>query len=255
MPLTQFHCPSCGAGLDDPGAGATMRCPYCSTSVLVPAELIAARAAARPIPAPAAAGAVVPPIAKPASKRVLFQDDFTSPKNGWETGKQEGGVLLGYEAGAYRIWMPKDDWTWESFCDKDFGNFELEVDLARYKGPKDGEYGVTCRANDSGGYVFWISDDGYYGISKIYYAQNDDDDEYVDLGEGEKNILKPAPTFNRLKAECVGDRLAMYLNGHKVLEVSDDEFISGDVGLMVTTGESARGGLDIRFANLVIREA
>jgi len=35
----EFNCPNCGAPLDYEGSGATMRCPYCETSVMVPAEL------------------------------------------------------------------------------------------------------------------------------------------------------------------------------------------------------------------------
>ena len=39
MAAQEFNCPNCGAPLDYPGTGATMRCPYCDTSVMVPAEL------------------------------------------------------------------------------------------------------------------------------------------------------------------------------------------------------------------------
>jgi outer membrane protein assembly factor BamB/DNA-directed RNA polymerase subunit RPC12/RpoP len=35
----EFNCPNCGAPLDYPGTGATMRCPYCETSVVVPKEI------------------------------------------------------------------------------------------------------------------------------------------------------------------------------------------------------------------------
>src|SRR3972149_4772492 len=39
MPQT-FNCPNCGAPLDYPGGSeATVRCPYCNNSVIVPAEL------------------------------------------------------------------------------------------------------------------------------------------------------------------------------------------------------------------------
>jgi outer membrane protein assembly factor BamB/uncharacterized Zn finger protein (UPF0148 family) len=35
----EFNCPNCGAPLDYQGTGTTMRCPYCETSVVIPAEL------------------------------------------------------------------------------------------------------------------------------------------------------------------------------------------------------------------------
>ena len=39
MNLT-FHCPNCGAPLDPPsGSNLSMRCPFCSSSVIIPIEL------------------------------------------------------------------------------------------------------------------------------------------------------------------------------------------------------------------------
>ena len=46
MAAQEFNCPNCGAPLDYQGTGATMRCPYCETSVVVPAEL---RPRAKPV--------------------------------------------------------------------------------------------------------------------------------------------------------------------------------------------------------------
>lgn len=34
-----FNCPNCGAALEYPGAGRTMACTYCGTTVQVPQEL------------------------------------------------------------------------------------------------------------------------------------------------------------------------------------------------------------------------
>jgi hypothetical protein len=256
MALIRFQCPACGAGLDDPGQGATLRCPYCSTSVVVPQELIAARASgigmtSGSVPeAGGKAGAAV------ADSEILFEDDFSDPGSGWAVGRRRGGIFLAYTDGAYHISLAEDDSTWESFCDEDFSDFMLEVDVAKLNGPKDGEYGVTCRADDDGAYVFWLTSEGYYGICKIYYGQNDEeDDEYEDLVDGEERVLKPGMVFNRLGASCQGGRLSMWLNGKKVLEAHDDEFPGGDIGLMVTTGESGRGGLDVAFKNLVIKKA
>jgi hypothetical protein len=40
MPAQSFTCPNCGAALDAPGDNtATIKCPFCSTSVIVPEEL------------------------------------------------------------------------------------------------------------------------------------------------------------------------------------------------------------------------
>ncbi len=42
--MTQsFHCPNCGAPLDQPGGSAAMRCPFCQSSIIVPPELRGSR--------------------------------------------------------------------------------------------------------------------------------------------------------------------------------------------------------------------
>jgi len=76
----------------------------------------------------------------------------------------------------------------------------------------------------------------------------------IDLAEGQGAVLQSGSAFNRLRAVCVGYTLTMFLNGRKVLEAVDNEFASGDIGLMASTGESDKGGLDVRFKNLVVCE-
>lgn len=60
-----FKCPSCGGPLDyDDSAALTVRCPFCSNSVIVPEELRspwpAAAATPRPAPEPPAPPAPTP---------------------------------------------------------------------------------------------------------------------------------------------------------------------------------------------------
>jgi hypothetical protein len=235
-----------------------MRCPYCSTSFLAPQELIAARssmtAGAAPQPGSAAAGnsAAPAPEADEAEEGEFFEDDFSDPESGWDVGQRSGGVKLSYEYGSYRIFLAEDESSWESYVDEIYSDFVVEVDVSRYKGPKDGEFGVTCRADDDGCYRFWLTGEGRYGICKVYF-EDDEEEEYVDLAEGKAGIMQLSGAFNRLRASCVGPLLTMHLNGKKVLEARDNEFAQGDIALMASTGESDKGGLDVRFKNLVVR--
>jgi len=256
MTLVKFQCPTCGGHLDDPGQGSTVRCPYCSASFVVPQELIAARSVMLVATAPVETGA---PSGEPSGKPVsgqgkFFQDDFFDPKSGWDVGQRSGGVTLAYDSGSYRIFLPQDETAWESYVDDNYTDFEVEVEVVRIKGPKDGEFGVTCRVNEDGCYSFWVTGEGNYGICKVYYGETDDDEEeYVDLAQGRAGFLQLSNGYNRLNAGCVGHKLTMLLNGRKALEVEDNEFARGDIGLMASTGESDKGGLDVRFKNLVVR--
>jgi hypothetical protein len=256
MALIQFQCPTCGGPLEDPGEGTTMHCPYCAAVFMVPQELLAARSsrttmAAAGAPATAAYGNTAPASAVPVAK--YFKEDFSKPANNWDVGQRSDGVTLAYDNGAYRIYLPEDDSGWEAFSGGDYTDFSVEVELARIKGPKDGEYGLTCRVGEDGGYSFWLTGEGYYGIGKFYYGETDDDEEeYVEMAEAKAGFMQLSSSFNRLRADCVGHKFTMYLNGKKVLEAADNEFGHGDISLMAQTGESGKGGLDVRFKNLMV---
>jgi hypothetical protein len=40
---------------------------------------------------------------------------------------------------------------------------------------------------------------------------------------------------NRIQADCIGDRLALYANGQKLLEVQDDSLDEGEAGVIAGT--------------------
>jgi len=62
-------------------------------------------------------------------------------------------------------------------------------------------------------------------------------------------ILKGDAT-NHLRADCIGSKLSLYVNGEFLAQSEDSEFTSGDVGVMAGTLESP--GTDIRFDNFVV---
>ena len=57
---------------------------------------------------------------------------------------------------------------------------------------------------------------------------------------------------NRLRADCIGQTLTLYVNDQQVFQTSDSQFSSGDVGLIAGTFDVA--GTDIHFDNFVVRK-
>ena len=55
---------------------------------------------------------------------------------------------------------------------------------------------------------------------------------------------------NRLRVDCIGNRLSLYVNGEIVAEVTDGDLASGDVGLASGTYDDP--GTDMRFDNFVV---
>jgi len=53
-----------------------------------------------------------------------------------------------------------------------------------------------------------------------------------------------------LRADCVGNNLALFVNGQHLVTVQDDAFSDGDVGLLVGTFDTP--GADLLFDNFVV---
>jgi hypothetical protein len=50
--------------------------------------------------------------------------------------------------------------------------------------------------------------------------------------------------------DCIGDTLTLFVNDQQLAQVRDNEFPSGDVGLIAGTYDTP--GTDIRFDNFVV---
>ena len=182
------------------------------------------------------------------SGRILFQDDFSDPSSGWNRVNTPSGIS-DYNDGAYRIFVNQaftDIW---SLSGSAFGDAIIEVDTLKVGGPRDNRFGLICRADGDRFYLFVISSDGFYGIGKA------SGEEYTLIGMESmqpSSAIVQGTALNRLRADCVGQTLALYVNGQLVKLVQDSEFVSGDIGLIV--GTYAIPGTDILFDNFVVIE-
>lgn len=178
---------------------------------------------------------------------ILFQDDFSDPASGWNRVSTDTGETE-YDDGVYRIFVNEPNTDIWSHPGKDYQDVIIEVDAFKVGGERDNRFGVICRASGTESfYTFIISSDGYYGIGKVKLEnyQLIDEDALLPSAEIEKGSA-----INRLRAECVGDQLTLYVNGVQIAQYSDDEFTSGDVGLIAGTYNEP--GTDIRFDNFVV---
>jgi hypothetical protein len=64
------------------------------------------------------------------------------------------------------------------------------------------------------------------------------------------DAVKQGATLNRVRADCVGDSLTLYVNGQKVATATDTSLTTGDVGLIAGTYNEP--GTDILFDNFVV---
>jgi hypothetical protein len=177
----------------------------------------------------------------------LFNDDFSQPNSGWRRASDEHGSA-DYGDDYYQITVNSAKYQVWSSPNLLFADSIIEVDAVKAAGNDDNLFGITCRVQPSQDfYAFLISADGYYGIFRHQ------DDAFQLLGQ---NAMSPSEAIqqgnvtNRLRADCVGNTLSLYINGQKVAETTDDQFTRGDVGLIA--GALSDPGVDIHFDNFSV---
>ena len=180
---------------------------------------------------------------------LLYADDFSNPPSGWGIWDR-AGALVEYSNGGLRIRVDEPHYDFWSVAGQDFTDVQIEVDAALLGGPSDNDFGIICRYQDSDNfYMLVISSDGYYGAAKLKNGQ------YSMIGTDQlqyNGVIAQGQAANRLRADCVGDELSLYVNGQKLTEVRDGDFLDGDVGLIA--GAYAVQGVDILFDNFVVKE-
>ncbi len=204
--------------------------------------LAACQVSLKPTAAPAAPAAAAPNL------QVLFQDDFSNPKSGWDTMKEKDATIA-YEDGRYHIWLNYPHTTIWANPNLHFGDVRVEVDAVKVGGPDNNQFGVICRYQDADNFYFLIvSSDGYYGIGK-----NANGKQTLLTNGGDMAFSAAVPKGHaavHLRADCVGDNLALFVNGQPLATVKDDAFSDGDVGLIVGTFEEP--GADLLFDNFAV---
>ena len=179
---------------------------------------------------------------------MLFFDDFSDTNTGWDQ-VNESDYSTDYYQGAYRIFVnTASSDSWANPGDQMFDDVILEVDATKIAGPNDNDFGMICRYNDTKNfYNAVISSDGYYGITKVSSGTSQvlgwDQLVYRDLiSQGETN--------NHIRFDCIGSELTLYVNGQQLDQQTDDEFTSGNVGLIAGTYDTP--GADILFDNFKV---
>lgn len=184
-----------------------------------------------------------------ATPSILFKDDFSKTDSGWSQRSLPEGQA-GYADGVYRIRVDAANGDVWGRPGLDLGDVSIEVDALKVGGPRDNRFGVVCRMQDERHfYVFLISSDGYYGIGKV------SDNQYQLIAA---EAMLPSEKIhqgsdpNRIRVDCLGQILALYVNGELIGVTSDGSYSHGDIGLIA--GAYGSTGTEIFFDNLIVRK-
>jgi hypothetical protein len=187
------------------------------------------------------------PTAIPASGTVVFSDDFSRNWSGWDTWIKDGSGIA-YENGGLRILVNQPQYDYWSMSSKKLIDSRIEADATLMGGPTDNNYGLVCRFNENlSYYAFLISSDGYYGVIRLIEGQS------TVFGSGHmeySTVILQGLVSNHIRADCIGDRLTLYVNGIQLAEYQDSILKEGEAG--VIAGTYTNPGTDILFDNFFI---
>lgn len=185
---------------------------------------------------------------EPTLGNVLLSESFSEP-GAWET-FLSGGADLQVLDGVYRITTGSDGYIW-GLNEQEHNDVVIEVETNQLSAHENNAYGVMCRAdtsNNGDGYYFLISGDRFYSIAK---GEGPEVQPLVDWTKS--NTINGGRARNTVRAVCVGNYLALYVNGQLLAETNDNTYARGYAGLSAAAFEG--GDSDIAFDNLTIWEA
>jgi hypothetical protein len=178
---------------------------------------------------------------------ILFVDDFSQQTGGWQT-SQDRLSFVGYDRGGFRLWVNLPNFQVWSVPGLNFQDTRIYTLVHKIAGPDDNLFGVVCRYQDDDNYYsLVISSDGYYGI----YKKQSGFQTLLGLPQmGFDESIHRGDQANEILAVCQGDQLALFVNDTKLLQVSDDTFTYGDVGMIA--GNRSQPGSDILFNHFIV---
>lgn len=190
---------------------------------------------------------------------VLLAETFDQASD-WEVGQypadaQEPESVLSVVEGRYQIDHRADtdsSFVWGTGGEA-YQNVIVEVDTGQISIEKDNLYGVMCRLGmdergNPTGYALLISGDGHFGIAEFSRSSLD-----FLLKWRQSDHIKQGRAQNTIRAMCVDNTLALYVNGKFLGEVKDDQHgEAGQVGLIA--GVKKGQTVSIAFDNLTVYE-
>lgn len=176
----------------------------------------------------------------------------------WPTISEED-LETGIQNSSYQIVLKKTNLhfelpTWSGLY---FTDVRVDADMTNLDPTNHSNYGLICRGNRlakkwNNFYRFSISSAGSAWIERYERSQNKPLEVlgYIKFSDS----IDLSTQANHLQINCIQNKLTLYINYHKVLEVEDSKIQGGMTGIAVTTayGPDLRINLDnYRVATLV----
>ena len=191
--------------------------------------LLAGCIAAVPAPEPSQRFAII---------QQVLRDDFEAVTPDWDAYNLQGAEV-NIRDGAYRFEVGLSRYVFGLNRAEPYANVVVESESFHVSDHDTALYGVACRVQANGqGYYFLIEPGGNYAIQRLGRNQAD---ALVRWQSGAP--IRPGRQRNVVRAVCIGDYLALYVNGEFVAETRDTRYEQGYVGVAAALPPNAADDL------------
>ena len=180
----------------------------------------------------------------PPEGSIIYQDDFSDTKGDWAWEDSDGKVA--YISGELHMQVSQPEFFIWSVSGQSFTDVILDVDTRVVTAAGDADFGLICRYQDSDNfYGLEISEDGYYAVWKMIAG------ELYSLVDWQYSSIISSGATAHLSAACVGNTLALMVDGEILVDIKDGDLSSGDAGMVVGTWEAFP--ITVSFDNFMVR--
>jgi hypothetical protein len=189
------------------------------------------------------------PTETPASEAAaFFTEEFDGDLSNWTywvNYGDENGLTLNADRGTLNVLLEKENTSVYIFYDPyTYSDVVVEME-AKNSGKNNNNVSLVCRYDENRGswYEFSIANNGLYWI---YAVENE---TYNEIFSGGSTAIKQGRDTNVYRAECVGNELALFINGEEVrsLEEKTYRFEEGQVAFNVTSFNVLPIDIDVEY--------
>lgn len=194
---------------------------------------------------PAASEDGSPVIASP-SGNILARDDFENPETSELGTSNDNSARYAFEQGRYVIEVKQPKLLVWSLLDGNYRDVVIETSYSTQSNGPPTAAGLIFRYQDENNfYLFSVSSDGYYALELL------ENNQWIRLIDWTQHTIIH-PEHNRLRVELRGDQITLYVNDRRLEQTRDTTFMSGQIGLAVTSFDQA--GALARYDDIIVRQ-
>ncbi len=169
---------------------------------------------------------------------LLLEDKFTDPESGWAT-LEEGSVKFGYHPpDYYHVQSGQANFMTTAFLGGSFDNIHMASDVfvdSTDTDSGDFRYGLVLRREGDRFYAFTISP-----RARVWHVLKSTSTGLQVLAQGSDPSIHEMTSSSRLRVDASGSAFVFSIDGHVVSQLTDADYVAGDIGFLVETFDETR---------------